>query len=198
MSLFQESIVRIQGSRRFASVLAMVLGLVSVTVVPAWAEKPDWAGNGKHKSEQEERHGKRDKGERDERYNRDERRRDGGGTAASVQIGGAGISLNVGAYFGDTQRRAVHDYYAPQFQSGKCPPGLAKKGNGCLPPGQAKKWNIGQRLPAGVVTYPVPAELRVRLGTPPAGHEFVRVAGDILLIAVGTSMVVDAIEDLTR
>ena len=29
---------------------------------------------------------------------------------------------------------------------GRCPPGLAKKNNGCLPPGQAKKlYNIGQR-----------------------------------------------------
>ena len=29
---------------------------------------------------------------------------------------------------------------------GNCPPGLAKRGNGCLPPGQAKKmYNVGQR-----------------------------------------------------
>ena len=29
---------------------------------------------------------------------------------------------------------------------GSCPPGLAKKGNGCMPPGQAKKlFNVGQR-----------------------------------------------------
>ena len=29
---------------------------------------------------------------------------------------------------------------------GSCPPGLAKKGNGCMPPGQAKKqYDIGQR-----------------------------------------------------
>ena len=29
---------------------------------------------------------------------------------------------------------------------GTCPPGLAKKGNGCMPPGQARKrWNTGQR-----------------------------------------------------
>jgi hypothetical protein len=29
---------------------------------------------------------------------------------------------------------------------GNCPPGLAKKHNGCLPPGQAKKmFNVGQR-----------------------------------------------------
>ena len=38
-----------------------------------------------------------------------------------------------------------HGYaYGP----GGCPPGLAKKNNGCLPPGQAKKlYNIGQRWP---------------------------------------------------
>jgi hypothetical protein len=29
---------------------------------------------------------------------------------------------------------------------GSCPPGLAKKGNGCMPPGQAKKmYSVGQR-----------------------------------------------------
>jgi hypothetical protein len=40
-----------------------------------------------------------------------------------------------------------------------CPPGLAKKGNGCLPPGQAKKlFGIGQRLqPAYVDSYRMPA-----------------------------------------
>ena len=31
---------------------------------------------------------------------------------------------------------------------GGCPPGLAKKHNGCLPPGQAKKlYRVGQRFP---------------------------------------------------
>ena len=31
---------------------------------------------------------------------------------------------------------------------GGCPPGLAKKHNGCMPPGQAKKlYRIGQRFP---------------------------------------------------
>jgi len=38
----------------------------------------------------------------------------------------------------------------------------------------------------------------VQLGAPPAGHRYVRVANDILLIAIGTSMVVDAIEDLMK
>jgi hypothetical protein len=36
------------------------------------------------------------------------------------------------------------------YGAGGCPPGLAKKNNGCLPPGQAKKlYNIGQRFPRG-------------------------------------------------
>jgi len=34
------------------------------------------------------------------------------------------------------------------YGAGGCPPGLAKKHNGCMPPGQAKKlYNIGQRWP---------------------------------------------------
>ena len=86
--------------------------------------------------------------------------------------------------------------HQPQFRAGKCPPGLAKKGNGCTPPGHAKRWHRGEHLPRDVVYYPVPASVQVRLGTPPAGHKFVRVAADILLIAVGTGMVIDAIEDL--
>lgn len=137
----------------------------------AWAEKPDWVDGGKggHKG---------GKGKHEDRQ------------VLPVPV--------AGAYFQDVQRQTIRSYYAPQVKAGKCPPGLAKKGNGCLPPGQAKQWVVGQRLPGGVVTYPLPPDLRRRLGTPPAGHEFVRVAGDILLIAVGTSMVVDAIEDLTR
>jgi len=38
-----------------------------------------------------------------------------------------------------------------QGRWGGCPPGLAKKGNGCMPPGQARKyyWDRGARVPAG-------------------------------------------------
>ena len=36
------------------------------------------------------------------------------------------------------------------YTSNDCPPGLAKKNNGCLPPGQAKKlFTQGQRVPSG-------------------------------------------------
>jgi len=107
-------------------------------------------------------------------------------------------SQHGGSHFGERQHVVVRDYYTEEFRGGKCPPGLAKKNNGCMPPGQAKKWSKGRPLPRDVVYYDVPQPLVIRLGAPPSGHKYVRVASDILLIAVGTSMVVDAITDLGR
>lgn len=103
-----------------------------------------------------------------------------------------------GAHFGDSHRVTVREYYGNEFQRGHCPPGLAKKNNGCMPPGQAKKWRVGYPLPRDVIFHDLPPRLAVSIGAPPAGHRFVRVAADILLIAIGTGMVVDAIEDLGR
>jgi len=109
-----------------------------------------------------------------------------------------GREARVGRYFDDHDRQAVHVYYVEQGRAGHCPPGLAKKKNGCMPPGQAKKYYVGQPLPAQVVYYPVPQPVLVQLPPPPPQHKYVRVAGDILLIAVGSSMVVDAINDIAR
>jgi len=69
---------------------------------------------------------------------------------------------------------------------------------GFVPPGQAKKWQIGQPLPQGVVFYELPRPLAIHLGPPPAGTRYVRVATDILLIAIGTGLVLDALEDMAR
>ena len=104
-----------------------------------------------------------------------------------------------GHYFDDHDRQAVRVYYVEQGRGGHCPPGLAKKHNGCMPPGRVvNKYYVGQPLPATVVYYPVPQPVLVQLPPPPPQHKYVRVAGDILLIAVGTSVVVDAIGDLQR
>lgn len=135
----------------------------------ALAAKPEWVENGKG--------GKHGQKGRDSQQ------------VAEVRVGG---------YFVDQQREAARRYYGSQYSAKRCPPGLAKKNNGCMPPGQAKKWSVGQALPSDVIYYPVPQTVTVRLGLPPAGHRYVRVANDILLIAIGTSMVVDAIEDLMR
>lgn len=75
-------------------------------------------------------------------------------------------------------------------------PGLARKNNGCTPPGQAKKWRVGQRLPRDVIYQNLPRQLVVDLGPPPSGYRFVRVAENVLMIAVGTGMVLDAINDI--
>ena len=77
-----------------------------------------------------------------------------------------------------------------------CPPGLAKKG--CIPPGQAKIWRRGYPLPQGVIFYDLSPRMVRQLGRPPAGHLYVRVAQDILLIAIGTDLVVDAVYDLNN
>lgn len=104
----------------------------------------------------------------------------------------------VGRYFDARDRQAVQVYYVEQGRAGHCPPGLAKKRNGCMPPGQVRTYDVGQPLPAQVVYYPVPQPVLVQLPPPPPQHKYVRVAGDILLIAVGSSMVVDAISDIQR
>jgi hypothetical protein len=63
------------------------------------------------------------------------------------------------------------------YGTGGCPPGLAKKNNGCLPPGQAKKlYNIGQRWP-GNYGYAwnynqIPNDLRSRYGFDPNSRNY--------------------------
>jgi len=105
--------------------------------------------------------------------------------------------LAPGAYFNDRHREAVRTYYASHEGKG-CPPGLAKKNNGCMPPGQAKKWQIGERLPSTVVVAPVPQVVLVKLPPVPPGYRYVEANNDILLIAVGSMMVVDGISGLLR
>jgi Ni/Co efflux regulator RcnB len=100
--------------------------------------------------------------------------------------------------FDERSRERVHEYYAREIKRGHCPPGLKKKHNGCAPPGHARRWKVGERLPRDVVYHDVPAQVRVEIGVPPAGYRYVQVANDILMIAAGTGMVVDAINDLGR
>lgn len=106
--------------------------------------------------------------------------------------------VQIGVYFRDEQRESAFRYFGATQAKGNCPPGLAKKHNRCLPPGQAKKWAKGQPLASTVLQYPLPHEVVVKIGIPPSGYKYVRVANDILMVAVGTMVVVDAIEDLMK
>ena len=152
--------------------LALVVGGI-LAAGPLMAEKPSWAGAGK--------------GGKDQRDEQKGERRDRDGSSAERR-----------GHFEERHRVVAHGYYVEQFRSGRCPPGLKKKHNGCMPPGQAKKWQVGQPIPRDVVYYAVPQPLVVQIGLPPSGYRYVRVASDILMIAIGTGMVVDAIHDLGR
>jgi len=169
-------------------VLALAaVGLLACSGV--YAEKPDHAGGDKGKNhEQHSRHEGVD-GERmdHDKHGYDDHESDRGSHSPGVRV-----------HFDEQQRKAVRSYYSERMHSGHCPPGLKKKNNGCMPPGQAKKWAVGKRLPRDVIFYDPSPEIVIRLGTPPPSYRFVRVANDILLIAVGTGMVMDAITDLGK
>jgi len=110
------------------------------------------------------------KGEKGEHREKSEqgRQRDGDGRARRDD---ARSSAKMREHFGERHRTIVHEYYSEQFRSGRCPP---------------------------VIYYEVPPVLVVQFGQPPSGYRYVRVASDILLIALGTGMVIDAIQDLGR
>ncbi|MFZ9149955.1 MAG: hypothetical protein ACO22T_02145 [Burkholderiales bacterium] len=155
---------------------AVLIAAGSLLAMPAYADKPSWAGGGRPEGEHIGKGHGRDKQQGGKQNEQSQR----------------------SSYFVDKQHTVVREYYTQEFHGGKCPPGLAKKNNGCMPPGQARNWSKGHPLPRDVVYYDLPSQLVARLGPPPSGHKYVRVASDILLIAVGTSMVVDAISDLGR
>lgn len=168
-------------ARKLKSTLVLLVAGV-VAMGPAMADKPSSA----------ERDGKEKRIDRDEqrgerRYKPEQSRQRDDGHADEPR-----------RHFETRHQVLVRDYYGEEFRGGNCPPGLAKKHNGCLPPGQAKKWQVGRPLPRDVIYYSVPQALVVQIGLPPSGHRYVRVAGDILLIAIGTGMVVDGIQDLGR
>lgn len=97
-------------------------------------------------------------------------------------------------YFNEYRKNQLRTYYLKAQKPANCPPGLAKKNNGCQPPGQAKKWRKSQPLPRDVGYYDLPATLIDELGRTPAGDRIVQVDSDFLLINAATGMVIDAFD----
>lgn len=113
--------------------------------------------------------------------------------AASAKNKGKG-KKQADVVFIDADRAAYNRYWVDTYGRAKCPPGLAKKNNGCLPPGQAKKrYVIGQPLPPVIVVERVPTVLLPRLRPVPAGYEYVWVDGDVLLMESRNRRIADAI-----
>jgi len=169
--------------------LALVALVVAAFAQPALAQKDDKPGRGG--GPDKSMHGK----------GNDNAPGQGQGQGQGQGVGrgnnqAAGPPGNV--VIADRDRTTVYNYYRGQYAAGNCPPGLAKKNNGCLPPGQAKKlWAIGQPLPGSVMFYNLPGALLGQLTPAPAGYQYVQVASDILLMAIGTRMIAAAIADLS-
>lgn len=198
------------------SLLPLLLLALGLAAGPALADKPDFAGgpdkHGEARGKGHDRGSDRGSDRGDDRNSRDAPRgqekqdkRDkydqrGGESSRDKRRSpppGPGPQVHGESYrFHGDQRVVIRDYYTTQFRSGRCPPGLARKHNGCVPPGHERVWVVGRPLPREVIYYELPSSLVIRLGQPPAHHRYVRIGADILLIAIGTGMVVDAIEDL--
>lgn len=82
-------------------------------------------------------------------------------------------------------RSVIEDYYAGKKN---LPPGLAKRAGG-LPPGLAKR----DKLPPGLRSDPLPADLERRLARLPTGYARVRIGGDVVLIDSRTRVVLDVV-----
>ena len=136
-------------------------------------------GHGKHSQKLEE---KRDKREAKEYKKAEKRERK---------------EIQNGTYFNDQQRTLVREYYVQNYANGKkCPPGLAKKNNGCIPPGQARNWVVGQPVPRGVTVYAVPQPVILQLPPAPYGYRYARIGGDIVLVQQQNNLIVDIIQGL--
>jgi hypothetical protein len=157
--------------------LVLLVGLV-IAAAPAAAGKPDHAGKGGGPGKREHKAGKVETSriELEPKARKDERE----------------------VVFSVDHRDRVRVYYGDHYGRGHCPPGLAKKNNGCLPPGIAKKrYAIGRPLPGGVVIVPLPSDLSRVLGPPAYGYRYGLVDGDVVKLAVGSMLVVDAIDGLS-
>jgi Ni/Co efflux regulator RcnB len=144
--------------------LSIVLGVAVMTGGPAFAEKPSEPGNSGAKKSQ------------------------------SDNSGGASThhdSKDSDDYFNSARRSLITNYYTNSAKSGNCPPGLAKKNNGCQPPGQLQKWQRGNTLPGNVPYYDLPAALIAELGRTPEGAKIVQVGTAVLLVSIATGIILD-------
>lgn len=105
--------------------------------------------------------------------------------------------IRPGSYFNDQQRTYARQYYSQNYGHGRnCPPGLAKKHNGCMPPGQARNWSVGQPVPRGVTVYSVAPPVLLQLPPAPYGYRYARIGGDIVLVQQQNNLIVDIIVGL--
>lgn len=176
--------------------VALAFSLCVLLSTPALADKDKDNGRGQGQSQNQGQGQGQGQGPGQGKGRDKDRGRDSGNPSVVVAPQGNAAPVNI--VIQERDRGAVYSYYRTEYATAGCPPGLAKKNNGCLPPGQAKKmWAMGQPLPAAVVFYPLPGVLLAQLSPAPSGYQYVRVANDILLMAIGTRLIAGAIADLS-
>lgn len=157
---------------------------------PSFAKDDDGRGKGNKHSQKHEAKAKKQPGKADKHA--DKQRQKAGKHAAKRER----KEIKAGTYFNEQHRARAREYYVKEYGDGsRCPPGLAKKHNGCMPPGQVK-WDVGQPLPRDVPVYAVPQPVLIHLPPAPYGYRYVRVANDIVLVQVQSNLIVDIIVGL--
>ncbi|MEZ5692042.1 MAG: hypothetical protein R3D71_10330 [Rickettsiales bacterium] len=152
------------------------IAIITLFSQPLYADKP-------------EKHGKSDKWYKENKKSYNEYKKHKEHHSDARHHDGK-YGVNVSISFNDNQRRDTYNYLSRKY--GKpCPPGLAKKHNGCLPPGQVKKYRVGYPLMYG--GHDIPRDLYDILQPAPYGYRYVMVDKDVLLISEGTKKVIDAI-----
>ncbi len=150
---------------KYAAIAVLTIGVASYATTEAYA-KPD--------KEHGKSHGKskgKDKGKHGSHHDFDDDK---------VRISlGSDVRVRIEQLMGTHYRR-------------HCPPGLAKKHNGCRPPGQVKRYVIGQPLPGYLSYWPVPGDVLDLLPVAPYGSRYIWVDRDILLISEATKKILDA------
>lgn len=165
--------------------------VIALAIVSAFMAAPSFAeggGHGKDKHEQKaEKHAEKAERQAEKHAEKAERKAEKRERE----------DIKHGSYFNDQQRTYVRQYYSQQYGDGRrCPPGLARKNNGCMPPGQVRNWTVGQAVPRGVTIYSVPQPVIVQLRPAPYGYRYARIGNDIVLVQTQNNLIVDIIQGL--
>lgn len=100
------------------------------------------------------------------------------------------------AVFDADQERTIREWFRSGYNQRDLPPGLARRR--ALPPGLAKQISKNGALPPGLERRiePLPRDLEDRLPRLDAGVERVILGGDVLLIEIGTSRILDLLRNV--
>ena len=162
--------------------------VVALAITALFAAGPTFAKGNGHGNDDE--HGKG----RDKHSEKFERKQDKQAEKAEKR---ERKEIEQGKYFNDQQRTYARQYYTTNYGTGKkCPPGLAKKNNGCMPPGQVRNWAVGQPIPSNVTIYSVPRPVITQLTPAPYGYRYARIGNDIVLVQQQNNVIVDIIQGL--